>query len=429
MHRKDTSKVAFAMVGLPARGKTYIARKVVCYLSWLGHQTRAFNVGSYRRAQLGSHQAHDFFDPENEVGRAALLQMAVSALDDMTQYLEGSGEVAVFDATNSTRARRRLVAERFREHGIPLVFIESVCDDPHVIESNIRSTKLRSPDYAGRDPEEAVADFKARIAHYERAYEPVDEPDLSYIKIVDVGKRLVLNGIHEYLPARLAPLLLSMHLTGRPIWLTRHGESEYNVAGRIGGDSPLSPRGRAFSEALGHFVRDKIGSGELDVWTSTLRRTIATASSITDRPRTWRALDEVDAGICDGLTYAQIREHLPDEFTARSADKFRYRYPRGESYEDVIQRLDPVVIELERQRKPLLFVAHQAVLRALYAYLMNAPPETCTSLQMPLHTVIELTPNAYGCDERRFPLGPFVDGSGDLGSSPPPGPPRSTGSR
>ncbi len=107
--------------GCRARGKTYIARKVVCYLSWLGHETRSFNVGSYRRAQLGQHHAHEFFSPENAEGRAALLSLALTALDDMTSYLETSGEVAVFDATNSTRARRKLVTDRFVELGIPLV--------------------------------------------------------------------------------------------------------------------------------------------------------------------------------------------------------------------------------------------------------------------------------------------------------------------
>ena len=50
------------------------------------------------------------------------------------------------------------------------------------------------------------------------------------------------------------------------------------------------------------------------------------------------------------MSYAQIQEHMPEEYAARKRDKFRYRYPRGESYEDVIQRLDPMIIELERSR-------------------------------------------------------------------------------
>jgi hypothetical protein len=36
----------------------------------------------------------------------------------------------------------------------------------------------------------------------------------------------------------------------RRIWLTRHGESEYNVSGKIGGDSLLSPRGAEYARAL-----------------------------------------------------------------------------------------------------------------------------------------------------------------------------------
>ncbi|KAI3682495.1 hypothetical protein L1987_82519 [Smallanthus sonchifolius] len=58
---------------------------------------------------------------------------------------------------------------------------------------------------------------------------------------------------------------------------------------------------------------------------------------------------------------------------SRKKDKLRYRYPRGESYLDVIQRLEPVIIELERQQAPVVVVSHQAVLRALYAYFADRP--------------------------------------------------------
>ena len=95
---------------------------------------------------------------------------------------------------------------------------------------------------------------------------------------------------------------------------------------------------------------------------------------------------------------------MPDEFAARAANKFRYRYPRGESYADVIQRLEPVIVELEGLRSPVLIVGHQAVLRALYGYLMGKPQDECPYLSVPLHTVIQLTPTETGYDEQRFPL-------------------------
>jgi broad specificity phosphatase PhoE/predicted kinase len=398
-------KLAFVMVGLPARGKTFIARKIARYLSWLGHRTRVFNVGSYRRARLGSHQHHSFFDPRNEPGQAARRDVALAALGDMLEFLRGGGDIAIYDATNTTRERRALVHARCAGEGFEVVYVESICNDPVLVEANIRANKSRSPDYEGVPEEEAVRDFRMRIAHYESAYEEVDEHEGRFVKIVDVGRTMVLHHIEGYLLARVVHFLLNLHVQPRSVWLTRHGESEFNVLGRIGGDSPLSEAGRAYAQTLGGVVRERIGSGVV-VWTSTLRRTLETADLMGLPRLAWRALDEIDAGVCDGLTYAEIAERMPHEYEARQMDKFRYRYPRGESYQDVIQRLEPVIFELERERAPVLVIGHQAVLRALYAYMMDRPPLECPFVSVPLHTILELEPTAYGCEERRIDLPP-----------------------
>jgi len=401
----DAPKVAFVMVGLPARGKTFIARKIARYLSWLGNRTEVFNVGSYRRARLGSHQRHSFFDPRNEPGHSARLEVALAALDDMIAFLRDGGDIAIYDATNNTRERRALVRARCAAAGLEVVFVESICNDPAIIEANIRATKARSPDYEGVPEEEAVRDFRLRIGHYESGYEEVGEDEGRFVKIIDVGRKMVLHRIEGYLLARVVHYLLNLHVQPRTVWLTRHGESAFNVLGRIGGDAPLSDAGRTYARTLASFVRERLGS-PLVVWTSTLRRTIETAEILGLPYRAWRALDEVDAGVCDGMTYAEIADAMPHEYEARAADKFRYRYPRGESYQDVIQRLEPVIFELERERAPVLVIGHQAVLRALYAYMMDRPPQECPFVSIPLHTILELEPTAYGCDERRIDLPP-----------------------
>lgn len=403
---KLTRKIAFVMVGLPARGKTFIARKVARYLSWLGHKTRMFNVGVYRRERFGSQLPHSFFDPKNEAGDAARLEVAKVALDDMIAWARAGGDVAIYDATNSTRERRQFVREQCEATGMRVVFLESICDDPEIIDQNVRLTKSRMPDYVGVDPEEAVRDFRLRIDHYASAYEEVGEDEGSFIKIINVGKTVVAHGIEGYLPSRVVFFLLNFHLEFRPVWFTRHGESEFNVQGRIGGDASLSPAGIAYAGQLAEFVRRHMDPQPPIVWTSTLRRTMETGDQLGLPYIAWRALDEIDAGYCDGMTYAEIAESLPDEFAARTADKFRYRYPRGESYQDVIQRLEPIIFELERERTPILVIGHQAVLRALYAYMMDKAPEECPRLPIPLHTIIQLTPTAYGCDEKRFELPP-----------------------
>ena len=408
VHRKPTSeKIAFVMVGLPARGKSYIARKLARYLHWLGHETRVFNVGSYRRELLGAQKTNEFFSPDNPEGAALRLKVAEVALDDMLGWFSRGLQIGIYDATNSTATRRKMVRERCEAAGIEVIFVETVCDDPAVVDRNVRETKLFSPDYAGVPPEEAVRDFLARIAHYERAYETVTDAEGAYVKLVDEGDKVVAHQIDGAVPARAVFFLMNLQTRTRTVWLTRHGESVFNVEDRVGGDSDLSPRGVAYARSLAAFMESRRAAedeAEIVVWTSQLRRTVQTAAYLPETPSAWRALNEIEAGVCDGMTYSEIRKQYPYDFAARAEDKLGYRYPRGESYADLIQRLEPMIIETERCERPVLVIGHQAVLRALYAYLMDIAPGECPFLPMPLHTVIELVPNAYGCTERRYEL-------------------------
>lgn len=404
-HEHDARPLVIVLVGKPARGKSYTAAKLASYLTWVGYRARIFNVGAYRRELLGPGQDHSFFDPHNASGLDARRQMASRAMDDLVAWVRGGGQIALYDATNSTRARRAWVRNRCSDARLEVLFLELVCEDGAVIEANIRETKVTSPDYANADPDDAVRDFRARIAHYESAYEPISDEDGSYIQLIDAGRKLVSHRVQGYRSARLVTYLMHLHLSRRPIYLTRHGESQFNTRGLIGGDSGLSGAGKAYAGRLAQFT-DRELTGPFELWTSSLRRTIETGSWVSEHSRVWRALDEIDAGVCDGMTYAEIAEKMPQDYAARKADKLRYRYPRGESYQDVINRLESVVFELERARDPIVVVAHQAVLRALYGYLQQIPPVRCPHLDMPLHTVIRLTPGPYGCAEQRFSLGP-----------------------
>ena len=119
---------------------------------------------------------------------------------------------------------------------------------------------------------------------------------------------------------------MNLHLTPRSIFLTRHGESQYNVEGKIGGDAELSKRGKKYASALPRLIKDNIGEVALTVWTSTLRRTIETAAGLPYQKLTWKSLDELDAGVCDGMTYEDIEAAYPEDYEARDNDKYNYRY-------------------------------------------------------------------------------------------------------
>ena len=464
-------KLACVMVGLPARGKTYIARKVARYLTWLGHRARIFNVGNYRRDAVGAVQPSEFFNPDNAEFTQRRTEVALLALDDMIRWLEELGDdgtsvgslnhlpqfdqprqspsdhsrtptspsrnspanatgsivsgetgrgpacVALYDATNSTLDRRQLIEQKCRERGIAVMFIESICNDVDTVMANIREVKLSSPDYKGIDPDKAIDDFQRRIAYYAKSYDTLTREELdgtiSFVKLIDVGDQVLVHKVRGYIQSRIVYFLMNLNTTPRSFFFSRHGESLFNVQQRIGGDTSLSPRGQLFARKLPEVILQNLASDTLTIWTSTLKRTMETAQLLKFPKMQWKQLDELDSGVCDGLTYEEIEQRFPNDFLERDLDKFNYRYHSGESYRDLVNRLEPVILELERHREAkhsILIIGHQAVLRCIYAYFLNIPHEELPYIKVPLHTVVKLTPKAYGCEEVRFAVDvPAVD--------------------
>jgi 6-phosphofructo-2-kinase / fructose-2,6-biphosphatase 2 len=122
-----------------------------------------------------------------------------------------------------------------------------------------------------------------------------------------------------------------------------------------------------------------------------LQRTIETAHELPYSKLTWKSLDELDAGVCDGMTYEEIevtssfgrgkanipipiisRQHtlrimqtgmrtnsIIDIVVSGCAEAwYSCNEIGGESYRDVVVRLEPVIMELERQEN-ILIIGHQ----------------------------------------------------------------------
>ncbi|RCI11927.1 hypothetical protein L249_4212 [Ophiocordyceps polyrhachis-furcata BCC 54312] len=318
--RDVAAKLVIVMVGLPARGKSYITKKLQRYLSWQQHDSRIFNVGNRRRNAAGvkvaakerlapepycldppvraatillqgspvadatldpdsaeptvlsldGAEAHDeldqsasFFDPRNERAAAMRDQVAMETLDELLDYmLNQGGAVGILDATNSTIRRRQQIVDRIRrrEPKLGILFIESICRDQHLLEANMR-LKLSGPDYRDKDPHKSLADFKNRVAAYASAYEPLGEyeedNDMQYIQLVDVGRKLVQHRLKGFLSGGISTYLSSFNLAPRQIWMTRHGQSIDNELGKLGGNSALTERGHCYGQALYRFVTHK----------------------------------------------------------------------------------------------------------------------------------------------------------------------------
>lgn len=126
------------------------------------------------------------------------------------------------------------------------------------------------------------------------------------------------------------------------LYLVRHGETDWNVDGRLQGlsDIELNTRGEAQAQRLATRLADE---GEFSaIYTSPLRRAARTAefigktlelALITD-PR----LMERSLGQLEGLTMSQIREQFPEVHRAWHEGGVRPHVPDEESREDFVVR-------------------------------------------------------------------------------------------
>lgn len=175
-------------------------------------------------------------------------------------------------------------------------------------------------------------------------------------------------------------------MTTRPtVFYIRHGETDWNVGGRLQGrhDVPLNARGREQARHCGGLLRDLFAregrdAQAVDFVSSPLGRASETMRLARDAmgldPDAYRIderLTEIAFGDWEGCTLAQLRTRDPQRLAAREHDKWRFLPPNGESYEMVSVRMRAWYEALERD---VVAVAHGGTCRGLMAVLGVAKP-------------------------------------------------------
>ena len=487
-------------IGLPLVGKRTIALRLKRYLRFFhGAKCKAFDIAKFSPAANGGNNAmtspmdanahaFDFFDrlrnflegsddkpsaqtSAMEVDNAQMTaQMAsrrasVNGVDPVDRNAKNvdSGRVAIVFSSDamstfyenwsgSSKERRRWILARLATLSdsskskirVKTIFIEVTLTKPDLVDNileqkldrDVREGRLRN----SRDRDTAATEWKDRVNDYRKLYvtlqEDGSEDDMSYIKLINYGERVLTNRMRAYLPQRIVQFLTATHPTKHTIYLCRHGQSEYNTTGRLGGNSPITERGWVFAEILARFAAEHVCNlkevktpqstlcSDLDdpylaatpgetiwssrdvsdpkgasvpsrLWTSSMLRTIQTAALIPHpvlklpdggnwesmSPRVYRNIDEIFAGDCEGMTPDEVAVAHPQATTLRKMDKIGYRYPRGESYFDLISRIEPCIQEMESYTEPLLIVSHQAILRCIFAYLTGVDRESAPGME------------------------------------------------
>jgi len=525
-HRHVTS-----VIGLPLRGKAHTARRLKSYLEFFhGAQVGLFDINDY----LGPTGNDDLLLALTAFFEGDSMNESATSFQGIQAKHVDSGRFAIIFPSDTIESTESMWSghSKWRRRWMKMTLESELQAMVSFIEIQVDTSKEHTRQYMellekvrGLETGSIMGSIKAYQERYCTIQADGSEDDFAYIQLMNYNEKVVTNNMmRSFLGSRMAQFLASVHPYRRTIFLSRHGESVYNLEHKIGGDSALTPLGREYGRRLAEFaeyvvggkaenlvccslatdeartglsdrlvharhgdigtalhvtgdwkgfgdssggvvhggmrlVRVQYGAGtefvdaphsieelvnrgmavamtlifvELEasdtlvparLWTSSMRRTNETASFIRHptlqlsdgknwrqlAKRIYRNLDEVYAGEYEGLTYAEVAQRDPKEASLRKLDKLGYRYPRGESYYDVIARLDDIVRQLETYQEPTLIISHQALLRMLYAFLEDVPREQATeSVAIPLHTVIrcDIDPTRAVVSEMRFPLGP-----------------------
>lgn len=378
-------KLCIGMVGLPARGKSTIACRLRESLEADNLNVAVFNNGELRRTMLGDITSHaDFFNPENAEGVRLREAIAQQNLQAARRFLAADGDIAILDATNITKTRRLSIIQGMDP--IPVLFIECVNDDKELLATSI-AHKTRIAEFGHMTFSEAFSNFEQRIRLYSSQYQPLNFED-NLVILNSLQNRVVREKITDDIPnyPRIRDILVSDMIPN--LYLIRHGETYFNQERRIGGDSGLTEKGLSQADRLAeHFQGRHIPF----IFTSNKLRTIQMARRIARlQPGCvhvpLKELDEINAGICESLTYDEIRELHPEIHVARSMDKYHYIYPQGEGYVTLQPRIQIGIkkaLYLSGNAEHIVIVGHQAVNRMILSYFLYRRIEDVPYITIP----------------------------------------------
>ena len=179
----------------------------------------------------------------------------------------------------------------------------------------------------------------------------------------------------------------------KEIYLVRHGETEWNAAGRFQGklDSPLTERGAAQAEAYGRQLAAV--ATRIDVLAASplgrVRETTAIIRSFGKFPETqWEPrIAEVSVGSWDGLTHIDIDAQWPGLLDGTTPFDWFFRSPDGESYDTAMARVDRWLNGLEGV---VLAISHGLIGRLVRGAYLNLSKDHALGLPVPQNVIWRL---------------------------------------
>lgn len=159
------------------------------------------------------------------------------------------------------------------------------------------------------------------------------------------------------------------------IYLIRHGQTDWNLAGRIQGshDISLNETGRRQAEYLARGMKKR---PVVQIFSSKKKRAMETANAIGASQGVkvipLDGLEEVEFGLWEGMTWKEIQEKYPEEYKIWQKEPAEITPPGGESRQQVYERVGKAADEIvKRAEGGVAVVSHGAALAYMLSYMMR----------------------------------------------------------
>lgn len=147
------------------------------------------------------------------------------------------------------------------------------------------------------------------------------------------------------------------------VLMIRHGRTDWNLLGKIQGQTDVGLSVAGISEVAARSLPEELLEC---LWCSSpLKRAVQTARLLSGKtPRTDARLREMNWGEWEGLRLAELRRSHGEQMAENEARGLDFRPPGGESPREVGDRLLDWLLDIAREKQPVVAVTHKGVIRA-----------------------------------------------------------------
>jgi probable phosphoglycerate mutase len=180
------------------------------------------------------------------------------------------------------------------------------------------------------------------------------------------------------------------------LFLIRHGQTDWNVEGKIQGscDIELNNTGIKQAEELSNkLLQDKYKFSK--IYSSPQRRAVKTAEILSKATKveyvSIEGLEEINLGQWEGLSWAEVKEKFAAEYEEWYINRRHTKPPKGESYQDMLQRVLASIYKIIKEnRDDVVIVTHSAVIMCIQCYLTNTPFDEMTKFKTDNTSITEI---------------------------------------